>query len=285
MTLAPELTVIIFGLLASASWGAGDFSGGLATRKQPAIGVLFLAHFVGLLMFIVLALLTRESFPPIADMGWGAIAGLSGAVGLGALYTALASGRMGVAAPIVGVISAAIPVMAGLMASGAPTSLQLVGFMVGIISLWLVSYSGGQVPERRVLLLAVVAGVGLGMFIVFLDRIQSDAIFWPLAASRFASFAIILIVLGVSRRNWRPNNTRQGSMIVLSGLLDGIANVCFVIANQSGRLDIAAVLSSLYPAMTILLARFFLKERLSRIQLSGIFAAVVAIALISLPSI
>lgn len=284
MTLSPELTVIAFGLLASASWGAGDFSGGLATRKQPAISVLFLAHFVGLLLFIALALLARETFPPIADMGWGALAGLSGAVGLGALYTALASGRMGVAAPIVGVIGAVIPVAASLIANGAPTVVQLVGFVVGIISLWLVSYSGGQLPERRILVLAAVAGLGLGMFLVFLDRVESDAVFWPLAASRFASFVSILIVLVISRQHWRPDNPRQGATIVLSGSLDAIANVCFVIANQSGRLDIAAILSSLYPGMTILLARFFLKERLSRIQLVGIVAALVAIVLISLPS-
>src|SRR5436853_1455258 len=111
MILSPELGVVAFGLLASASWGAGDFSGGLATRKQSAISVLLLAHFVGLFMFLGLAVLAHETLPPTTDLIWGALAGLSGAVGLGALYTALASGRMGVAAPIVGVIAAIIPVV------------------------------------------------------------------------------------------------------------------------------------------------------------------------------
>jgi len=148
----------------------------------------------------------------------------------------------------------------------------------------LVSYSGGQLPERRILILAVVAGVGLGLFLVFLDRVQSNAIFWPLAASRLASFVAVLVVTMFSRRSWRPNNRRQGIMIVLSGLLDAVANVFFVVSAQFGRLDVAAVLSSLYPAMTIMLAWFFLKERLTRIQLFGIVLALVAIALISLPS-
>lgn len=284
MTFSPELGVVAFGLLASASWGAGDFSGGLATRKQSAISVLLLAHFVGLFMFLVLAVLAHETIPPITDLTWGAVAGLSGAVGLGALYTALASGRMGVAAPIVGVIAAIIPVIVSLIMNGAPTIIQLVGFVVGIFSLWFVSYSGGQLPERRILVLAVVAGFGLGIFLVFLDRVQSDAIFWPLAASRFASFAAMLVVTMISRRSWRPNNMRQGITIVLSGLLDAVANVFFVVAAQFGRLDIAAVLSSLYPAMTIMLAWMFLKERLTRIQIFGIFSALIAIALISLPS-
>ncbi len=284
MILSPELGVVAFGLLASASWGAGDFSGGLATRKQSAISVLLLAHFVGLFMFLALALLAHETIPPTTDLIWGAIAGLSGAIGLGALYTALASGRMGVAAPIVGVIAAIIPVIVSLIANGAPTIIQLVGFVVGIFSLWFVSYSGGQLPERKIIVLAVVAGFGLGMFLVFLDRVQSDAIFWPLAASRLASFVAMLIVTVISQRNWRPNNLRQGTVIVLSGLLDATANVFFVVAAQFGRLDVAAVLSSLYPAMTIMLAWLFLKERLSRVQIFGIFSALVAIALISLPS-
>lgn len=284
MILSPELGVLTFGLLASASWGAGDFSGGLATRKQSAISVLLLAHFVGLFMFVGLALLAHETIPSTTDLVWGAVAGLSGAIGLGALYTALASGRMGVAAPIVGVIAAVIPVIASLMMNGAPTTIQLLGFAVGIVSLWFVSYSGGQLPDRRVLVLAVVAGFGLGMFLVFLDRVESDAIFWPLAASRLASFTAMLVVSMFSRRSWRPDNLRQGITIVLSGLLDAIANVFFVVAAQFGRLDIAAVLSSLYPAMTIMLAWLFLKERITRIQIFGIFAALVAIALISVPT-
>jgi len=284
MVLSPEIAVVVFGLLASASWGAGDFSGGLATRKQSVISVLFIAHLLGLVLFAGLALLTRETMPPITDLVWGALAGLSGAIGLGALYTALASGRMGLAAPTVGVIAAIIPVVVSILMNGTPTTIQLVGFAVGIVSLWLVSYSGGQVPERKVLGLAVVAGIGLGMFLVLLDRVQSNAVFWPLAATRAASFTVILAIIIVSRREWRPKTTRQGLMITLSGVLDATANVFFVLAAQLGRLDVASVLSSLYPAMTVLLAWIFLKERLSRIQLLGILAALIAIMLISLPS-
>jgi len=283
MIFSPELGVVAFGLLASASWGAGDFSGGLATRKQSVISVLLLAHLVGLFLFLGLALLSREVIPAITDLGWGALAGLSGAVGLGALYSALASGRMGLAAPMVGVIAAIIPVIVSMLANGAPSTLQLVGFAIGIASLWLVSYSGGQVPQRKILGLALLSGLGFGMFLVLIDRVQSDAIFWPLAAARAASFIVMFGITIVSRRGWRPSDNRQWAFISLSGILDAAANAFFVVASHLGRLDIAAVLSSLYPAMTVLLAWLFLKERLTRVQILGLVAALVAIMLISLP--
>lgn len=284
MTLSPELGVVAFGLLASASWGAGDFSGGLATRKQSVISVLLLAHLVGLLLFVALALLGHEVVPPSSDLIWGALAGLSGALGLGGLYSALAAGRMGLAAPMVGVIAAIIPVIVSLFTNGLPTALQVTGFVIGIISLWLVSYSGGQLPQRNVLLLALVAGLGFGLFFVLIDRVQSSAVFWPLVAARAASFVAMLTITLVTRRDWRPANTRQALTIALSGALDAIANAFFVVASQFGRLDVASVLSSLYPAMTILLAWLFLKERLTRIQIVGIITALVAIALISMPT-
>ena len=284
MVLSPEFAVVVFGLLASATWGAGDFSGGLATRKQSVISVLLLAHFVGLVLFLGLALLTHETMPAITDLGWGALAGLSGAVGLGALYSALAAGRMGLAAPMVGVIAAIIPVIIGIAANGAPAILQLIGFAIGIVSLWLVSYSGGQLPERKILGLAALSGLGFGMFLVLIDRVQSDAIFWPLAAARAASFLVMFAITVVSQRAWRPVDNRQWVLISLSGLLDASANALFVVAAQFGRLDIAAVMSSLYPAMTVMLAWVFLKERLSKIQLSGLLAALIAIIFISLPT-
>lgn len=285
MVLSPELTVVFFGLLASVAWGAGDFSGGFATRRQSVISVLLVAHAVGLLLFIALALLTREPFPPAADLLWGALAGLAGAVGLGALYSALAAGRMGLAAPIVGVLAAFIPVMVSIFASGLPGALKILGFAVGILSLWLVSYSGGQLPERRILGLALLAGVGFGLFLVFIDRVESSAVFWPLVAARAASFSAMLVVTIGKRQSWRPSGSRQWMTITLSGVLDALANAFFVIATQTGRLDVAAVTSSLYPAATILLAWLILKERIARLQLLGIAAALLAIILISLPAV
>jgi drug/metabolite transporter (DMT)-like permease len=285
MVLSPELSVVVFGLLASLSWGAGDFSGGFATRRQSVVSVLLVAHAVGLAFFIVLALIAREPFPPASDLIWGALAGLAGAVGLGALYTALAAGRMGLAAPIVGVIAAIIPVFVSIVASGLPGWLQILGFMVGLVSLWLVSYSGGQVPERRIVGLALLAGLGFGLFLVLIDRVQSGAVFWPLAAARAASFSVMVAVTVWTRQTWRPSGNRQWMTITLSGVLDALANAFFVIATQTGRLDVAAVTSSLYPAATILLAWLILKERIARLQLIGIAAALLAIILISLPAV
>ncbi len=284
MSFSPEVGVVAFSLLASASWGAGDFSGGLATRKQSVISVLLLAHLVGLLLFLVLAVVSHETIPPPSDLVWGALAGLSGAVGLGGLYSALASGRMGLAAPMVGVIAAIIPVVVSMLANGLPTTIQFIGFGIGILSLWFVSYSGGQLPQRKILILAFVAGLGFGMFFVLIDRVQSNAVFWPLAVARGASFVAMLIITVLSKGSWRPVDKRQWVMIPLSGALDATANAFFVVASHLGRLDIASILSSLYPAMTVMLAWLFLKERLTRIQILGIVAALVAILLISLPS-
>jgi drug/metabolite transporter (DMT)-like permease len=243
-----------------------------------------LAHLVGLVLFLGLAILGQEAMPPVSDLLWGALAGLSGAVGLGGLYSALASGRMGLAAPMVGVIAAIIPVIVSILSNGIPTAIQLVGFAVGIVSLWLVSYSGGQLPARQILILALVAGLGFGGFFVLIDRVQSNAVFWPLVAARAASFTAMLAITLVSRRSGLPTERRQWVLIALSGALDAIANAFFVVASQLGRLDIASILSSLYPAMTVMLAWLFLKERLTGIQIVGILAALVAIALISLPS-
>lgn len=284
MVLSPELSVVVFGLLASVTWGAGDFSGGFATRRQSVFSVLLVAHAVGLIFFIVLAMVASEVFPSAADLVWGALAGLSGAVGLGALYTALAAGRMGLAAPIVGVIAAIIPVLVSIFANGLPGVLQIIGFVVGIISLWLVSNSGGGLPERRILGLASLAGFGFGFFLVLIDRVESDAVFWPLAAARAASFTVMAAVVYWKRQSWRPAGSSQWLTITLSGVLDALANAFFVVATQTGRLDIAAVTSSLYPAATILLARFILKERIARLQVIGIAAALLAIILISLPT-
>ncbi|MEZ4669173.1 MAG: DMT family transporter [Anaerolineae bacterium] len=284
MILSPELTVVFFGLLASISWGAGDFSGGFATRRQSVITVVMLSHFVGLLLYLALAILTQETVPPVSDLIWGVLAGLSGAVGLGALYSALSAGRMGMAAPIVGVLAAIIPVIVSIFGSGLPGVLKIIGFGVGIASLWLVSYSGSRVPDRRILAMALLAGLGFGFFLVLIDKVESNAVFWPLVAARVASTTAATAVALLMRQPLRPSNVRQGATITFSGLLDALANVFFVVATQTGRLDVAAVTSSLYPAATITLAWLILKERIGRLQLIGIAAALLAIILISLPA-
>src|SRR5438128_12106569 len=130
-----DLAAVVFGLASALSWGAGDFSGGLATKRAPVFGVLTISHTVGLLLLIALALVWREPLPPAADLGWGLVAGLAGAVGLASLYRALAVGQMGMVAPVSAVLTAALPALFGLLTEGMPGPLKLVGFGLALLGI------------------------------------------------------------------------------------------------------------------------------------------------------
>src|SRR4051812_25848787 len=206
MILAPEIAVIAFGLLASMSWGTADFNGGLASRRLPAIAVVGVAHLLSLLLLIVVAIVTREPIPPTTDFIWGGLAGLAGIVGLVAFYQALSYGRMGIAAPLVAVLATSIPLIVGISTGGLPPVLQLIGFAVGIISLVLVSYSDGRLPDQKTLLLALFGGLGFGGFLLLIHRVESDAVFWPQVAARAASSLVLLVLTRVMRLEWRPRD-------------------------------------------------------------------------------
>ncbi|MBZ0283986.1 MAG: DMT family transporter [Anaerolineae bacterium] len=280
MIIQPELAAVAFGVLASASWGISDFSGGMATKRSAVIGVVAVAHGFGLLLLIALATLSGEALPPTTDLLWGALAGLAGAVGLSAFYQALASGRMGIAAPITSILAAALPVLVGIATHGFPKTLQLIGIAIGMVSVWLISYSSGK-AQMQTLLLAVMAGFGFGGFLVLIDQVVSNAVFWPLVAARAAS-TTLMFGLVFSRRIPLPQGRGLLPFVLMAGGLDVAGNIFFVLATQAGRLDLAAVVSSLYPAITVLLARLMLKEPVARLQFIGIFTALVAVSLIAL---
>jgi drug/metabolite transporter (DMT)-like permease len=277
--ISPELAAIFFGLAASASWGAGDFSGGLATKRASVISVIAFAHAVGLVILLLLALAARETFPPLIDLIWGGAAGLAGAFGLMAFYQALAGGRMGVAAPITAVVAALLPVLVGIVNDGLPDQIHLLGFALAILSVFLVSYSVGTTWTSNGLGLAVIGGIGFGLFLVLINQVKADVVFWPLVAARAASTTVMLLLV-FKRRLPLPTERKLWLPMLVAGTLDAMGNAFFVLAAQAGRLDVAAILSSLYPAMTILLARLILKESLGRVQIVGIVLALVAISLI-----
>jgi drug/metabolite transporter (DMT)-like permease len=267
-------------LLSAASWGAGDFSGGIAAKKADVFRIVALAHSFGLASMLLMAWLVHESVPPTADLIWGAIAGLAGAFGIAALYKALAIGRMGIIAPVAGVITATIPVLVGIATLGLPPAIQLVGFGLALVSIWLVARPDGQIDTHRGLGLAIIAGISFGLFLVAGKQAGPHAVFWPMVAARAASVIVmgaISLLFVTDARSLRP----ALFPIVLSGLLDSAGNALFIAATRHGRLDVAAVISSLYPASTVILARLVLKERISRMQGVGIAGAMVAIALIS----
>jgi len=272
---------IVFGLASALSWGAGDFSGGVAAKRSPVYGVVIVSQFIGLLLLGSLAVLLSEPIPLPADLLWGAAAGIAGGLGLVALYRGLATGRMGVVAPVSAVVSAAVPVLWGAFLEGLPTPSQLLGFGVALVAVWLVSRTGdGMGIQVRDLGLPFLVGLGFGLFLIAIDRVSDTAILWPLAAARIAAIAMLLPVVARTHLGGMPV-ARQLPLIALAGSLDSSGNAFYALAAQMGRLDVAAVLSSLFPAGTVLLARFILREPVSRLQWLGVAAALVAVVLIA----
>ncbi|MHB8730292.1 MAG: EamA family transporter [bacterium] len=207
-----------------------------------------------------------------------------------ALYQALAVGVMGVAAPVSAIIAAAMPVVFAALSEGLPTGLQLTGFALAMVAVWFISrpaeaaLPGGR-RQTRGLRLAILAGLGFGAFYIFISRARTDAVFWPLAASQFITLVTVVTVVFaitlVQRRKILELSHQVVPMMLLAGLLDAGGNAFFLFAEHAGRLDVAAVLASLYPASTVVLARLILGERVSATQTVGIMAALASIPLIA----
>lgn len=278
--MTPTLLAITFGLASAASWGAGDFFGGIATRRAQVFSVLVMTQFGGLALVILCALLFGEPWPGAGALAWGATAGLAGGIGLAALYRALAIGRMGLVAPISAVLAAVIPTVVGAITQGLPGGTQLAGFAVAGLAVWLIAGSGGGPRTIAGLEMALLAGCGFGAYFVLTHQATAEATFWPIAAARTVG-GLFAVAMAATRRQALLPGRRVIPLVLLSGALDVGGNVCFALAAQAGRLDVAAVLSSLYPASTVLLAWLTLGERLSRAQATGVAAALAAIVLVA----
>ena len=272
---------IIFGLCASLFWGSGDFSGGLASRRTGASSVVIVAYAVGFVLLVILALIWREPFPSALDLAWGGLAGLAGAIGLISFYSALSIGRMGIAAPVSAVLTATIPVLFSAFTEGLPSLIQLGGFVLALLAIALISRPERSKGRPEGIGLALLAGCGFGCFFILISRVNHSATFWPLAMARFTSVLFLLVFVRIRRQPVLPSKAVV-PLVLIAGIMDAIGNAFFVLAAHSGRLDIAAVLSSLYPAATVLLAALVLRERVNRIQAIGILLALLAVPLISL---
>ena len=271
---------IVFGLAASLFWGSGDFSGGLASRRDNASSVVFGAYSVGFVLLVLLALIWKEAFPSLIDILWGGISGVSGALGLIAFYSALSIGRMGIIAPVSAVLTAGIPVLFSAYTQGLPTLLQVGGFVLALFAIGLVSRPERTKGRPKGIGLALLAGCGFGCFFVLIGRVNPSATFWPLAVARLTSVLVLLLMIGMRRQKVLPKKTVT-LLVILAGVLDALGNAFFVLAAHAGRLDVAAILSSLYPAATVILAALVLRERMTRIQTLGILLALIAIPMIS----
>ena len=278
--MASPFLAAIFALSAAAAWGSGDFTGGLAARRVGPFHTVLISYTVGLLALVIVALARLEALPPPADLLWGALAGLSGMLGLGFLLRGFATGRMGIVAPVSAVLAAAIPVIFAALTEGLPRELQLLGFGLALASIWLLSRPQPLGGRPAGLGMALLAGLGFGSFFTLLGQIGENAVFWPLVTGRLAACALMVTFALSSRRPVIPPRASLG-LLALAGVLDVGGNLFFLLAVQSGRLDVAAVLGSLYPAVTALLATLIAGEHMSHLQVIGMAVAVLAIVLIT----
>jgi drug/metabolite transporter (DMT)-like permease len=277
-----QLLAILLGLASAASWGAGDFAGGVATKRTRVVGVVIASQLVGGILLLTLAIILAEAIPSPANLFFGGLAGIFGTLGLLALYQGLAKGQMGIVSPVAGVVAAALPVGLSLLSEGLPPIYHLVGFGVALTAVWFLSWGSTDTPIRaQQLWLPVAAGLAFGLFFVLIDQVSDETILWPLISARIASTGLLSIFCVIRGQRVLPERNRL-TLIALAGMFDTGGNAFFALATRVGRLDISAVLGSLYPATTVLLAWLIVGERLERRQWLGVFAALVALVLIAL---
>jgi len=273
---------ILFALMSAATWGGGDFSGGLATRRMSQFHALTAGAVSGLAILLCLALLLGEPIPSHTDILWSALAGVAAAVGIASLYYALSVASSAVVAPLAAVIGATVPVLFGSLFEGLPQVTQLLGFLGGLLGIWLVTRSGSGAgrEDRRGLGSAITAGIGFGGYFCLIAQVRPGAVFAPVIVAKIATLLLGLAVLAMRRE--RLASLRGVPIALLAGILDAGGSIFYLLAQRSLRLDVAAVLSSMYPAFTVILAYFVLGERISAAQWAGVTLCVVAIALIAI---
>jgi drug/metabolite transporter (DMT)-like permease len=281
------LLSIIYGIASALTWGAGDFSGGLASRKMGTYRAVFWGDLLGLLIILPIALISLESFPPTRVFLAASIGGMLGSVGLLVLYYSLSVGKMSIAAPVSALFAALLPVIVGAFTQGVPNTNQLVGFAFALAAVWLISQGNSdekfQLKHLSDLRLPILAGLGFGSYFIFVHYAskESTSIIWTMVASRLAG-TLMLFIIVLARRDPLSVPRDIWLVVFLNGTLDLSGNLFFILASQAGRLDVSAVLSSLYPGSTVMLASLILKERISGRQWAGILTALIAIVLFTL---
>jgi drug/metabolite transporter (DMT)-like permease len=280
--LPSDLLGSLLALISAFVWGAGDFSGGFAARRNSQYKVLALAALSGIAILLAAAALKGEQLPSPASTLWAMSAGAAGALGLAALYRALSLGHAASVAPTAAVIGAVLPVAFTSLVEGLPGISRLAGFALAFLGIWLVSQTVSQDLEvsRTSFGLACLAGIGFGGFFILIAQVERGLVFTPLIVTRCITLCVAVLLLRISRLPWGPLTPNPTALV--AGVLDAGGNVFYLLAKQFTRLDVAAVLSSLYPASTVLLSCIILKEKVTRTQWLGVAVCLAAIVLITL---
>ena len=279
----------LLALLSSLSWGTSDFMGGLAARRVGSVRVLAVSYPSGAVLITFLALVIIPGQWSWSTVTIGLVAGVVGALAIGLLYAALSRGQMGIVSPITAVLSGAVPVVVGVVLGESLSALALAGVAVAGVAVVLVSRESG--PHRRTpvraVLLAVASGLAIGIYLSVIGTAPVDSGIWVATMGRWFSTALVLFILVILV--WRSRGTLSGdrpafpwNLALAAGALDALANAVFQLAAQRGLLAIVAVIGSLYPAATVILARVLLKETMSRVQLVGVVLALLAASVLTL---
>jgi drug/metabolite transporter (DMT)-like permease len=277
--LIESILPVGFSLAAVSAWGTSDFLGGYGARRANAFALTTIAHGSGMVLMAAIALAIHAPFPSAHAVKWALVAGSTGGMALAIFYRALASGKMGLTAPVAAVLGAGIPTAFAILTEGLPGRLRLVGFVLAVAGIWLISRSSDGVKVQG-LGMALLSGVGFAAFFMAIKQAGEGSALWIAVCSRIASFTLTGLIVLQTRAFGRIDRSPL-LMGLAAGVLDISGSVFFVRATQLGRLDTAVVLTSLYPVITVLYARIFLKEKLTRWKTVGMVAALVAVPLIA----
>jgi drug/metabolite transporter (DMT)-like permease len=288
--------VILLGLAAAMLYGAGDFLGGLASRRVRVLTVLTLAETAGVMVALPAAVASPGP-PRLPGLAWGMGAGLVGGLGLIIFYTGLAAGPMSVVAPVSGLVSTVLPVGVAMADGERPGAGVYAGALLCLAAIVLASSAGADTPAGgtsvaprpaptragRAMGYGVASGASFGLFFLLIRNAGQSGELWPVAAGRAGELAVVLIAAAVLRRSLLPRRT-DGRLLLAAaaaGGIDVVANICYVAATRTGMFGLAVVLATLYPGVTVLLARVVLGERLRRVQRAGLALAAIGILLVA----
>jgi len=282
--------VILLGLAAAVLYGSGDFLGGMATRRVHVLAVLAVAETAAVIAALA-AVAMWPSPASVAGLAWGIGAGLTGGLGLIIFYAGLAAGPMSVVAPVSGLVSTILPVAVALAQGERPGAVVYAGALLCLVAIVLASSAGdtsavprtGRAAPRRAIGYGIASGASFGLFFLLIRNAGQSGELWPVAAGRIGELAIVLIAAAVLRRGLLPRGAGSRPLLAAAGagVIDVVANICYVAATRTGAFGLAVVLASLYPGVTVLLARMVLGERLRWVQRAGLGLAAIGILLVA----
>ena len=276
---------VLCGIATAFCWGTCDFIGGTSSRRAGAFAMTLATIASGLAMLVPVSLLVREA--PATAAGWALnmLAGAFDALGILLLYRSMTLGRLSLAAPLSALTAATLPVVAGMAMQGVPGTKVVAGLALALVSVWLLCREQREGPVEPLkaihVWLPLLSGSCLGLFLILMHAASSGAVLWPMVAVRCGGVLVLLICLAFGRQGACERGALPWGLVALNAFLDVSGNGFYIIAGQMGRMDVAAVLSSLFPGATVFLAWLILKERVSRVQLGGVATALAAIALLT----